>query len=116
MHLFQSNQKSLAMMGIVANQHRFNFKMFESFVMFIIPSISYLIFILRDASELRDYIDTVYLGSSTTMIGLCFLNFVWKMENLFKLIRDIEQIVEFSEYFSNISQKNTILILNELYI
>lgn len=65
--------------------------------MFFTPSIFYCIFILREANEFRDYIQSIYLGTSTTMIGCCFVNFVWKMEDVFQLIHDIEKIVESSE-------------------
>lgn len=115
MHLFQSSQKCLAMMGIRSNQHRFNVKILASFVLFFTLSILYLMFILREANEFKEYIDPIYLGSSTTVIGLCFTNFVWKMVDVFQLVYKIETIVESREYFiKQICFKKTKLKENKL--
>lgn len=99
MQLFQSIQRSLAMMGIGWNQHRSNLKIFMTFVLYWSLVALYCSFLLLEADEFREYMDTVYLISSTTMIALCFMNFVWKMAIIFKMIHEIEEIVENSEYF-----------------
>lgn len=89
MNLFQSIQKSLTIISISSNQHRLNFKILMTFILYWSLAILYC--------EFREYMDMIYLTSSTRMITLCFRNFVWKMEKIFQLIHNVEKIIEISE-------------------
>lgn len=102
MQLFQSNQKSFEMMGLSSNLHRFNFKALMTFLLYWTLSILYGTFTLLEANEFREYMDSVYLTSATTVMAISFMIFVWKTEDIFHLIHEIEEIVEMSEFFSSI--------------
>lgn len=87
------------MMGISSDQHRLNFNMLMTLVLYWSLSISYFIYLLREANEFREYMDTTYLTSATTLIAICYMNLVWKMEKIFQHVRQMESIFEDSEYF-----------------
>lgn len=87
------------MMGIISDQHRFNFKVLMTLLLYWSLSILYFLYLLREANEFREYMDTTYLTSATTLIAICYMNLVWKMENLFQHVDEMEKIFENSEHF-----------------
>lgn len=101
MKLFQLHRKFIAVMGVELLQpFQKNQAMiviikrllyFISLILFVILS---SVFLGYEAQTLDEYADSFYGSVSTVVFSLIFAIILWKMDSLFKLIGDFEQLIE----------------------
>lgn len=56
--------------------------------------ISAFIFIGYEAKTIDQYVDALYLSATLMISTFHFVIFLWKMDNLFKLIDDFEHLIK----------------------
>lgn len=101
MELFQLSRKYLAIVGVETFQPSQKSQAVIVLIkrlLFFISSILYVIlssvYIVYEAEALNQYADSFYGFASSTAGSVDFAILLWKMDSLFKLIGDVEKIVE----------------------
>lgn len=102
MKLFQVVQKNFGFLGLSSNQSCWNVKSVIAFSIFSSATVLGTLFLFFNANTFLEY--TINIYGTTTMFGI-WMNLITMLiekENLFKLIDDIEELVDESEYNKNI--------------
>lgn len=95
MKTFQVVQKNLKLLGMDPNPSvsKFNAKIFGIFLLLGLSFISNCLFFMNEANNSREYIDSAYIASSVFTTSTNFLLFIWKSDELYKLMNGIENII-----------------------
>lgn len=97
MKILNSIQNSLRILGIhkpEPNCNRFTVKRLLILYTFTQISLSTTTFFLIDAKSFRDYTYSLYAAATSTLYVSCFSLMIFHMENIFKLIENLEYIIE----------------------
>lgn len=101
MKSFQSFRKYLAILGIEPLQpfqknHSMimQLKRLVVFIIFNLFVILLLVFVGCEADSLDEYADAFYMSATLTTMLFVFTIFLWKMDILFKLIGDFEELIQ----------------------
>lgn len=101
MRLFQCNKKSCELMGIHLSHSKqscsFDFKtplILLPNIIFFICSLSFLLF---EANSIENYDESFFMTSASMASIANFLNVIWKMPNLLKMIANFEEKIEKSK-------------------
>lgn len=97
MKLFQSIQKSYAILGISQCQPSFNIRILVASLGFGSGIILSNVFLFRDIENWKEFTDTIFVNSSVILVDICFSNMIFKMEKLFQFIDCCEKIFETSK-------------------
>lgn len=109
MHLFQSIQRGLSLVGISSYQSRqknpFSPKILATLISYMITIISYNLYLFRDASTFFEYTDSIYNDSVSTLTVIFYVMFIFGMSEIFQIIDDCEAVTVKSEHKNRISFK-----------
>lgn len=98
MKILISNQEYLATVGITrhhAMQHQpFNTHNLLSSLEFCLCAISFGAFLIFEANNFREYIESIYFTSAFVAIAATFLSFIWNIESFFHFIDHWEKYAE----------------------
>lgn len=102
MEIFKSIQKNFAILGIDRNQltkkHNTNVKNLLSLFLHSFFTIANLFYLARIAINFRDYADGIFATSAVVVCGVSMVIIVWTMPKWFKLIDNLEKVINYSEY------------------
>lgn len=102
MKFFRKIQKNFAILGISTNQPRINGKTLTMCLILGTGLISSAVFLIYEADSFQEYTNNLYI---TTALMVCFtyyLIMIFNMENYTKLIRNVRNYIEKSEWFERL--------------
>lgn len=102
-------------MGIDSSKSRFNGKMLIASVFLWLTSIFNTTFLIYEANNFKDYTQNLYMTVASTLVAMCYMQVVFQLPVLVKLIEDFEKTINESEYKfdkkSELKSPNCVLIL-----
>lgn len=99
MKIFQSTVKFLESLGITLQSRSLNVR--SSITIILLGTMTSLIcaFLFCEASNFKEYTESIYMSSVTIAIFTTYLFVIWKREHLFQFIDCWEEIAVTSAYF-----------------
>lgn len=98
MKLFQTPQNHCANVGIVlqksTQKHPFNVRNVISLSIFILTIISCFSYLFIVPVNFNEYTVSVYCTTTVITNGVIYVNFIWRMEQLYDCINSAETIVQ----------------------
>lgn len=98
MKIFQSTVEFLAILGITAQSRPINFRTFSALMAFAVIVILVGAFLFCEASNFKEYTDSIYTSSVSIAIFLTNSLVIWKKDYIFLFIDCWENIAVTSEY------------------
>lgn len=106
MEIFQSIKQKFAILGIDRNQltenSNINVKNVLSLFLHTFFTIENLFYLARVANNVREYADGIFATSAALVCAACMLIIVWTMPKWFKLIDNLEEIINCSEHLQSV--------------
>lgn len=116
MKLFEFIQKKFEILGISSNSSKCTQeKLVMTCLIYGLSTTSSVAFLVFKANTFEEYTSNIYMTSTLIMISIFFVTLAIKKEKLFKLINNVKQFFDESEYFEhfehfeNITYKEGIL-------
>lgn len=97
MKQFQSFQRRAKIFGFDRNRRPFNIRSSLLFGGSGSVVIFYFVYLLNSANTFEKYIESIYFTSASTVVTVCVINFAVKLDRVFELIDQFEEIIEKSE-------------------
>lgn len=119
MKILQKVQKQFALVGISPSSDHstelFNKKIFVGFFLYGYPIVSQIIYIVQVANGFIEYVECVCATAASTIVFVCFASIVLRKAAVFKLIDDVEKLIDTSKKPSYSSCHFLDSIINELH-
>lgn len=100
MKIFQSTVEFLAIVGITPQSRSFNIRSLLALMAFAIIVILVCAFLFCEASNFKEYTESIYISSVSIAIFSTYSFVIWKKDNIFLFIDCWESIAVTSEYQS----------------
>lgn len=101
MKIFQTVQKSFAVLGIISNsnQSRLNKKLIKVCMICYLSGTLATAFLILEAKGFWQYTMNIYVTTSTIMISSYFTFWIFKVEEFYALITNVEEVFNKSLFF-----------------
>lgn len=93
MKFFQLLQANWLILGIGPNQHPFTQKLSMAFAIYSLATIFAILFILNDASDFMEYINSIYQCAFSAFGIVCIINTAFRTDNFVEFIGNCEKLV-----------------------
>lgn len=97
MKIFQSIQNQFAILGINSQQQNLNPKIIVGAIFLGVCIVLQSAAIFEPTNEFKEYIDCVYMTSTTIIVSTIFVVLVFSMRILFEFIEMVEGLINESE-------------------
>lgn len=99
MKLFISVRENFSSIGIDASQRQFNGRVQFFFIAFIITLCSSFIYLINDVNTFKEYTDTIYMISSTAVIGFIYAVVVVKVTEAYIVLDKLGKVFNERKYY-----------------
>lgn len=97
MKIFQPTEKFLESVGITLQSRSLNVRSSSVIMAFIVMLTLVCAFLFCEASNFREYTESIYISSVTIAAFLTYVSVIWKKESIFQFNDCFEEIVETSK-------------------
>lgn len=111
MEFLQEVQKNFVILGIRADQARINRKSLVASLLYGLGTTSSVVFLIREADTFEEYTNNLYVTSAFAVGFTYYTIMVYKMEKIFKLIKDLKEKIEESKYIAWINTKRAAVMV-----
>lgn len=94
---FRLIRKNFALLGISLNQPRHNWNSVITFLVYGLAMISSIVFLVVKANTFFEYIQNIFITTSLILVGVIYTIMLFQMEQMFKLMDEIEKFYDESE-------------------
>lgn len=97
--IFQIAKEQLAALKIYANKRRFHKQQLVHIVEALIANILQYVYLFCFASTAREYMNSIYMATAGTLVFICYWSAIFKTEDIFLYIDELETTI--NESWSN---------------
>lgn len=100
MKFLREVQKNFAILGVCSDQSRINRNSVMALLIYGTGTSFSILFLFCETPDFEQYTSNIYITTALAVGTFCFINIVWKTNELFTLTKKLKKTIKKSVYIS----------------